>query len=88
MKAFTGRATMYGYDGCTILVTGPRGTMKVPKSDAVRLAGVCLKVQGKYALVSLKRYNKDLRELRDLRKLVADLTVAIKTARAALGDKK
>lgn len=68
MKYFTGTAAMYGCDGFKILVTGPRGVMKVPKKDAIRLVNVCLTTQKKYVLVDLKRYNKDLRELATLRR--------------------
>lgn len=67
-KRFVGTADMFGCDGLKILVTGPRGTMKVSKKDAVRLAMICLSQQRKYTLVDVKRYNKDLKELAQLRK--------------------
>jgi len=69
VRYFTGTAVMYGCDGYKILVTGWNGTMKVPKKDAIRLANVCLATQRKYALVDVKRYNRDLRELAALRRL-------------------
>ena len=67
VRYFTGTAAMYVCDGFKILVTSPRGVMKVPKKDAIRLASICLATQKKYVLVDLKRYNKDLRELAALR---------------------
>jgi hypothetical protein len=98
-KRISGRATSYGCDGLMILVTGPAGTLRVPKCDAVRLAGVCLAAQGKrgkYVLVNLKRYNKDLRELETLRELTATQTAMLhaqgvllqRDATRALGRKR
>lgn len=59
---------MYGCDGINIVVWGPKAQMNVSKRDAVRLAAVCLAQQKKYGLVDLKRYNRDLKELAQLRK--------------------
>lgn len=64
------RATMYGCDGTNIVVWGPKAQMHVSKKDAVRLATVCLAQQKKFTLVDVKRYNKDLKELEQLRKFV------------------
>lgn len=69
-KHQTFRATMYGCDGTNIIVWGPKAQMRISKKDAVRLANVCLAQQKKYVLVDLKRYNKDLKELAQLRKFL------------------
>ncbi len=69
-KPQTFHAQMYGCDGDKILVWAPGATMKVPKKDAVRLASVCLAQQRKFTIVDVKRYNKDLKELAQLRKFL------------------
>ncbi len=69
-KHQTFHSQMFGCDGQKVLVWSPRATMKVAKKDAVRLAAVCLAQQKKYVMVNLKRYNKDLKELAQLRKFL------------------
>lgn len=61
---------MFGCDGVHIVVWGPKVQMNVSKRDAVRLAMVCLAQQKKFGLVDLKRYNRDLLELAQLRKFM------------------
>ncbi len=70
-------ATSYGCDGEKILVTGPHATMKVPKSDAIRLAQVCLAQQQKYTLVNVRlqalHERWQARQLAALRKQLAKI---------------
>ena len=61
---------MFGCDGDKILVWGPKATMRVAKKDAIHLATVCLAQQKKFTIVDIKRYNKDLKELAQLRKFI------------------